>query len=113
MNPGDEGYQELLEMVEHGADTFLVFDYVDGKAVQASDIFSLGVCLYEMLTGRLPYEGSDLLAQKERRAYAPPRQTAPELPANADILIAAALEPDPAKRIADAAELALFLEDLK
>jgi tetratricopeptide (TPR) repeat protein len=80
-----------------------------GKAGRASDIFSLGVCFYEMLTGTVPYNGADLLTAKERKAYTPARQLVPTLPPNIDMLFAAALEPDPQKRIASAAELAELL----
>jgi hypothetical protein len=70
-----------------------------GRGREAADVFSLGVCLYVMLTGRLPFPGPDFLAQKERRVYEPVRALVPALPEGIDGVVAAALEPAPMKRI--------------
>jgi len=83
-----------------------------GRCARTSDIYALGVCLYEAMTGSLPFSGPDFLAQKERMKFAPPQFLAPDLPKEAELLFAATLAVDPKRRVADAAELVDSLKSL-
>lgn len=85
-----------------------------GEEVDArSDLYSLGVLLYEMLTGRSPFQGGSPL-QIHRRVLTerpvPPRLLRPELPAELSNLVESLLEKDPSKRPQSAAEVAEALE---
>jgi eukaryotic-like serine/threonine-protein kinase len=78
-----------------------------------SDIYSLGVCAYQFLTGRLPHEYSSLteLALKQQRdAVQPITDFRPEVPAELDEAIRLALEREPGDRYRSALEMAEALE---
>jgi eukaryotic-like serine/threonine-protein kinase len=84
---------------------------VDGRA----DLYSVGVMLFEMLTGRLPFVRQDPLdLLRDHLGAEPPllRSVAPELPEGLERVIARALVKQPAERFASAAEMheAIFEE---
>ena len=78
---------------------------IDGR----SDIFSLGAVLFEMLTGRSPFGGTDLngiLKQVLTDPTPPPSMLNPSLPRAFDHIVAKATAKDPAERYQDADEMA-------
>ncbi len=81
-----------------------------------SDLFSLGVMLYEMATGRLPFRGeSDVEALSATIAQEPLAlsEVIGEIPAEAERVVRKALEKDPESRYQHADEMATDLRNLK
>jgi eukaryotic-like serine/threonine-protein kinase len=83
------------------------------EAGPASDVYSLGVCAYQFLTGRLPHEYASLteLALKQQQdPVAPVSEYRPEVPAELDEAVRVALERDPEARYQSALEMAEAIE---
>jgi hypothetical protein len=83
-----------------------------------SDLYSVGVLLYELLTGRLPFthESGDLVAVMFSHVNdrpKPPRQLNPLIPASLDRIIMRLLDKDPARRYPDAASLVTELKSVQ
>jgi serine/threonine protein kinase/beta-lactam-binding protein with PASTA domain len=104
-------------MTETGV-TFGTADYISPEqargqpATPRSDIYSLGVTLYEMLTGRLPFTGDNAISvamQHVSEEPPPPRMYNPRIPPQLEMLVLRALSKDPQDRPATAQEFARLL----
>lgn len=107
---GSPAWDDILGTVQYAAPEYFLGETGDGRA----DLFSLGVIVYQMLTGRLPY-GADVAKtrsrlQQSRLVYAPVIELRPETPLWADLAIRKAVHPNPYKRYE---EPAAFIEDLR
>ena len=97
-----------------GTAQYLSPEQAQGFAVSAaSDLYSVGVILYELLTGVVPFEGETAVAIAFKQVSAeprPPSELSPALPPSLDAVVLRALAKDPAQRYADADELIAALQ---
>lgn len=93
-----------------GSVHYLSPEQASGKEIGVtSDIYSVGVVLYEMLTGRVPYDGDTVVAvamQHLRGAAAPIQDIAPTVPKGLVYVVSKAMEKDPKNRYQSALDMA-------
>jgi serine/threonine protein kinase len=93
-----------------GTAAYLSPEQVRGEeATPATDVYALGVVIYQFLTGRLPYEGAtlaELAVRQQNERPLPPTTYNDEVPESLGAAVLRALEGDPGRRYASAGELA-------
>lgn len=83
------------------------------KAVPQSDLYSLGICIYEMLTGKVPFDDPSAMSVALKHLQEPPpppTQHNPHLSAAIEHVILRVLDKDPAQRYQSGAELSDALQ---
>jgi serine/threonine protein kinase/Flp pilus assembly protein TadD len=92
-----------------GTPEYMSPEQVEGKPVdQRSDIYSLGIILYEMVTGRVPFEGDTPFTVGVKHKSEPPRdpkELNPQIPADFSALVLRCLAKDKESRYQSAGEL--------
>lgn len=99
--------------VLRGSPYYMSPEQTEGRQLDArTDLYSLGVMLFEMLTGQRPYQGESALEVMHKHTQGQ-RPALPEVHARIEPLLATLMAVDRDKRPADAAEAAALLRDLE
>ena len=109
----DFGTSRFLEIAAHGTTVigsppYMAPEQFHGKAVFASDIYSLGVTMYQMLTGILPYDTpapADIGKLMSGELVSPPRLKNPSIPKSINDIVMRAMAPEIGARYQRAAEV--------
>lgn len=110
---GDAGLSQTATVL--GTAHYVSPEQAQGKELTgASDIYSLGVVLYEATTGKLPFDGQDAVSVAVKQVNeipAPPSTINPNIDPTLEAIIMKAMEKDPERRFKDASEMRHILND--
>lgn len=110
---GDAGLSQTATVL--GTAHYVSPEQAQGKELTgASDIYSLGVVLYEATTGKLPFDGQDAVSVAVKQVNeipAPPSSINPNIDPTLEAIIMKAMEKDPERRFKDASEMRHILND--
>jgi Protein kinase domain len=99
-----------------GTPEYMSPEQVTGKkADERADIYSFGIILYEIFTGKVPFTGESAISvgfQQIRDEPLPPSEVNPNIPAELDKVILKALQKHPADRFATVSEMRSKLEEI-
>jgi serine/threonine-protein kinase len=100
-----------------GTPSFMSPEQLEGRTVTGhSDLFSLGVSLFQLLTGQLPFAADSMTALMQKIAevpHPPLRAYRPDLPACVESVVDRALAKNPEARFDTGAQMAAALEDCR
>jgi serine/threonine-protein kinase len=100
-----------------GTPDYMAPEQIQGERGDArTDVYALGVILFELLVGRVPWEGDNPLAIMNQAVTRPApslRELDPTIPPPLDAIVRKCLRKDPAERYPDAAALSADLESWK
>ena len=108
----DESGDETRSGAQLGTPAYMAPEQIEGNRARIdrrTDVYGLGVLLYELLTGRMPFEGqtrTDTLTQVLLREPPRPRQLRGDLPRDLEAIVLRCLEKRPERRYASALLLA-------
>lgn len=116
----DFGLAKRIDIEQHhtqtgtivGTPCYMAPEQADGRASEigpAADVYALGVVLYQLLTGRVPFVGEsmlDTLEQVRSHEPIPPSQLVPKLPRDIEIICLKCLEKNDKDRYSSASMLA-------
>jgi serine/threonine protein kinase len=103
-----EGAVQGSTSLQFGSPEYMAPEHFDGKPEQRSDLYALGVILYQLLAGRVPFTGTSPMAlMRQHLTEEPPplRATRPDLPTTLESVLAKALAKQPEQRYHQAGEL--------
>jgi len=110
----DSGLTQTGHMI--GTPDYISAEQAAGQpADHRADIYALGILLYEMMTGELPFKGDSVISvvlQHKEKTPGDPREINPEISTGLSSLILCCLEKDRERRCQDARELLENLRDL-
>jgi serine/threonine-protein kinase len=112
---------DTSEMTQTGAIVgtvqYLSPEQAEGHPVdRRADLYSVGIVLYELLTGQVPFDGEapiSIAIKQINERPVPPRQLEPRVPPAVEGVVLRALEKDPARRFQSAEEFIAALEQAR
>ena len=109
-----ESMSNIVSQTISGTPQYMSPEQEQGGVVEASDVYALAVCFYEMVTGEMPFAGTagGMSINKIRRKFKAATERNHSLPTGLDQVMEWGLEPDPEKRCHTPMKFSAALESL-